>query len=107
MIIVVISILITTIIRKKDVFYFITQPKHYYLPNSNLTLDIEVYSNHQKDYYLNKDTIEKLHIKDNIKNDLAIEGMEITNADVDMYRRFANDELNMPQLIEIIKNQSL
>ena len=31
----------------------------------------------------------------------------ITNADVDMYRRFANDELNMPQLIEIIKNQSL
>lgn len=40
---------------------------------------------------------------DNIKNDLAIEGMEITNADVDMYRRFANDELNMPQLIEIIK----
>ena len=44
---------------------------------------------------------------DNIKNDLGIEGMEITNADVDMYRRFANDELNMPQLIEIIKNQSL
>ncbi len=44
---------------------------------------------------------------DNIKNDLAIEGMKITNADVDMYRRFANDELNMPQLIEIIKNQSL
>ena len=44
---------------------------------------------------------------DNIKNDLAIEVMEITNADVDMYRRFANDELNMPQLIEIIKNQSL
>ena len=44
---------------------------------------------------------------DNIKNYLAIEGMEITNADVDIYRRFANDELNMPQLIEIIKNQSL
>ena len=44
---------------------------------------------------------------DNIKNDLAIEGMEITNEDVDMYIRFANDELNMPQLIEIIKNQSL
>ena len=44
---------------------------------------------------------------DNIKNDLAIEGMEITNADVDIYRRFANDELNMRQLIEIIKNQSL
>ena len=44
---------------------------------------------------------------DNIKNDLAIEGMEITNEDVDMYRRFANDELNMPELIEIIKNQIL
>lgn len=77
MIIVVISILITTIIRKKDVFYFITQPKHYYLPNSNLTLDIEVYSNHQKDYYLNKDTIEKLHIKDNIKRFLFSQNKQI------------------------------
>ena len=104
-IIVVISILVITIIRKKDVFYFITQPKHYYLPNSNLTLDIEVYSNHQKDYYLNKDTIEKLHIKDNIKNDLAIEGMEITDIDVNLYRQFANEEIDMPQLINTIKNE--
>ena len=68
-IIVVISILVITIIRKKDYFYFIIQPSNYYLPNNNLTLNIELYSNHQNDYYLNKDTIEKLLIKDKVKND--------------------------------------
>ena len=68
-IIVVISILVITIIRKKEYFYFIIQPSNYYLPNNNLTLNIELYSNHQNDYYLNKDTIEKLLIKDKVKND--------------------------------------
>lgn len=42
---------------------------------------------------------------DNIKNDLAIEGMEITEQDINLYRKFANEEMDMPQLIEIIKNQ--
>ncbi len=41
----------------------------------------------------------------NIKNDLAIEGMEITEADVGLYRQFANDEIDMPQLINTIKNE--
>lgn len=40
---------------------------------------------------------------DNIKNDLAIEGMNITESDVDMFRMFATDQVKMPQLIEMIK----
>lgn len=42
---------------------------------------------------------------DNIKNDLAIEGMEITDTDVNLYRQFANEEIDMPQLIRTIKNE--
>ena len=55
---------------------------------------------------------------DNIKNDLAIEGMEITNADVSTkFGDMIEDETNIEYdiinkavssiLIEIIKNQSL
>lgn len=42
---------------------------------------------------------------DNIKNDLAIEGMEITDIDVNLYRQFANNEIDMPQLISTIKSE--
>ena len=42
---------------------------------------------------------------DNIKTDLAIEGMEITDTDINLYRQFANEEIDMPQLIDAIKNQ--
>ncbi len=42
---------------------------------------------------------------DNIRNDLAIEGMEITDTDVNLYRQFANEEIDMPQLIRTIKNE--
>lgn len=44
---------------------------------------------------------------DNIKNDLAIEGMDITQNDVDMFRMFANEEVAMPELIEMIKNNPI
>ncbi len=44
---------------------------------------------------------------DNIKNDLAIEGMEITDTDVNLYRQFANEEIDMPTLINEIKNEIL
>ncbi len=44
---------------------------------------------------------------DNIRNDLAIEGMEISNADVDMFRMFANNQIDMPELIEMIKQQNI
>ena len=42
---------------------------------------------------------------ENIKNDLAIEGMEITDTDINLYRQFANEEIDMPQLINTIKNE--
>lgn len=42
---------------------------------------------------------------DNIRNDLAIEGMEITETDVNLFRQFANEEMDMPQLIQTIKDQ--
>lgn len=42
---------------------------------------------------------------DNIKNDLAIEGMNITENDVNMYRMLAEHEVAMPELINMIKEQ--
>ena len=42
---------------------------------------------------------------DNIKNDLAIEGMAITDEDVNLFKQFANEEIDMPNLIQTIKNQ--
>lgn len=44
---------------------------------------------------------------ENIQNDLAIEGMAITQNDVEMFRRFANDEVAMPELIQMIKDKPL
>ena len=42
---------------------------------------------------------------DNIKNDLAIEGMDITENDVNMYRMLAENEVAMLELINMIKEQ--
>ncbi len=42
---------------------------------------------------------------DNIKNDLAIEGMNITENDVNMYKMLAENEVAMPELINMIKAQ--
>lgn len=42
---------------------------------------------------------------ENIKNDLAIEGMNITENDVNMMRMFANQEVAMPEMIEMIKQE--
>lgn len=44
---------------------------------------------------------------ENIKNDLAIEGMNITENDVNMFKMFANNQVQMPELIEMIKNQPI
>lgn len=44
---------------------------------------------------------------ENIQNDLAIEGMNITKSDVDMFRKLANQEMAMPELIEQIKNRPI
>ena len=42
---------------------------------------------------------------DNIKNDLAIEGMAITDEDINLFKQFANEEIDMPNLIQTIKNE--
>ena len=42
---------------------------------------------------------------DNIRNDLAIEGMSISDEDVNLFKQFANDEIDMPNLIQTIKNE--
>lgn len=41
----------------------------------------------------------------NIKNDLAIEGMAISDDDVTLFKQFANDEIDMTSLIQTIKNE--
>lgn len=40
---------------------------------------------------------------ENIKNDLAIEGMNITENDIHQLRRFANQEIAMPEMIQMMK----
>ena len=42
---------------------------------------------------------------DNIKSDLAIEGMTISDEDVNLFKQFANVEIDMPNLIQTIKNE--
>ena len=44
---------------------------------------------------------------DNIKNDLAIEGMDISQNDIGMYRMYASNEVTMPALIEMRQKGSL
>ena len=41
----------------------------------------------------------------NIKNDLAIEGMTISDEDVNLFKQFANNEIDMPNLIQTIKKE--
>ena len=42
---------------------------------------------------------------DNIKSDLAIEGMTISDEDVNLFKQFDNEEIDMPNLIQTIKNE--
>ncbi len=44
---------------------------------------------------------------ENIQSDLAIEGLEITQNDINMFKMFANDEIAMPELIQMIKEQPI
>ena len=41
----------------------------------------------------------------NIKNDLAIEGIEISDADVMLFKQFANYEIDVPNLIQTITSE--
>lgn len=42
---------------------------------------------------------------DNIKNDLAIEGMSITENDINLFKQFASNKIDMYNLIQTIKNE--
>ena len=41
---------------------------------------------------------------ENIKNDLAIEGMTISDDDINLFKQYANNEIDMTNLIQTIKN---
>lgn len=41
---------------------------------------------------------------ENIKTDLAMENMIVTEEDIEMLRKYANDEITVPEMIETIKN---
>ncbi len=41
----------------------------------------------------------------NIKNDLAIEGLSISDNDITLFKQFANNEIDMTNLIQTIKNE--
>lgn len=41
---------------------------------------------------------------DNIKNNLAMEGLAITEEDITLFKQFANEEIDMPNLIQTIKS---
>lgn len=44
---------------------------------------------------------------ENIRNDLAMEDMIMTEQDVTLLKRYANDEITMPEMIQIIKNSAM
>ena len=44
---------------------------------------------------------------DNIKSDLAIEGMSISDSDINIFRAFTNNEINMNEMVNMIKNNPL
>ena len=69
---IVLFIVISTVIRKKDFFYYITKPVEYYLPNKNLNMNVNIYSNHQNDYYLQEEAIEKLYLEIKIIKKLRV-----------------------------------
>lgn len=44
---------------------------------------------------------------DNLKKDLAIENMQVTDADIDMLRKYSNNEITMSEIISNIKNSAI
>ena len=41
----------------------------------------------------------------NIKSDLAIEGLSISDNDITLFKQFANEEIDMKNLIQTIKSE--
>ena len=44
---------------------------------------------------------------DNIKSDLAIEGMSISESDINIFKAFTKNEINMNEMVNMIKNNPL
>lgn len=44
---------------------------------------------------------------ENLKVDLAMEDIKVTDEDVRLLQRYASNEIDMPQLIDIIKNNTI
>ena len=43
----------------------------------------------------------------NLKKDLAMEDMEVKNEDIELLRRYSNNEITMPEMVEIIKKSAI
>ena len=44
---------------------------------------------------------------ENLKQDFAIENMYITDSDVEILKKYSNNEISMNEMIDIIKNNNL
>ena len=44
---------------------------------------------------------------ENLKSDLAIEDMKVTEEDVALLRRYFDNEITMPEMIDIIKRTTI
>lgn len=42
-----------------------------------------------------------------IKNDLQIEGMKITDSDIDIFRKYSNKEIDANQMISLLKEKPM
>lgn len=43
----------------------------------------------------------------NLKQDFAIESMNITDSDIEILKRYSNDEISQSEMINIIKDNTL
>ena len=43
----------------------------------------------------------------NLKQDFAIENMNITNSDIEILKKYSNDEISQSEMINIIKDNML
>lgn len=62
-------IIVLSWIRKKDYYYYLNTPDVYYITNNNTSFDVELYTNHEKDNYINKESIISVFLKANNSSD--------------------------------------
>ena len=44
---------------------------------------------------------------ENIKNDLKMEGMFLTDQDINIYKQYNNKEINMEEMLNMLKNSNV